>query len=80
MGRRRLGERRQSPKKARKSEAGKDDASGKDRKDSQLLIRISRQERDDFLRLCASLDTTAAREVRRFIREFTQNGGEGARR
>lgn len=40
------------------------------KKDSQLLIRISIAERDAFLRLCEELDTTAAREIRQFIRGF----------
>lgn len=43
----------------------------KDRKDSQLVIRIRKAERDAFVELCDTLDTSAAREIRRFIREFT---------
>ena len=39
-------------------------------KDSQLVIRINKKERDDFVALCEDLDTSAAREVRRFIRSF----------
>ncbi len=40
------------------------------KKDSQLLIRISTAEREQFSQLCEQLDTTAAREIRLFIREF----------
>ncbi|MFA5631396.1 MAG: hypothetical protein WC997_07790 [Porticoccaceae bacterium] len=40
------------------------------KKDSQLLIRISSSERELFLQLCEQLDTTAAREIRHFIRGF----------
>ncbi|WP_087018048.1 hypothetical protein [Thaumasiovibrio subtropicus] len=40
------------------------------KKDSQLIIRINGEERDEFVELCNHLDTTAAREIRRFIREF----------
>lgn len=40
------------------------------RKDSQLLIRISTAERERFSELCEELDTTAAREIRLFIRGF----------
>ncbi|MFT0213737.1 hypothetical protein VQ643_14235 [Pseudomonas sp. F1_0610] len=40
------------------------------KKDSQLLIRISAKERDDFIQLCEQLDTSAARELRSFIRSF----------
>ena len=42
----------------------------KRKKDSQLIIRINRKERDQFIELCEQLDTSAAREVRKFIREF----------
>jgi len=45
----------------------------KERKDSQLIIRIKGEERDKFVELCDELDTSAAREIRRFIREFLQN-------
>jgi hypothetical protein len=45
-------------------------AKKKERKDSQLIIRIKGKERDQFVELCEELDTSAAREVRRFIREF----------
>lgn len=40
------------------------------KKDSQLIIRINREERDAFVELCDDLDTSAAREVRRFIRAY----------
>ena len=40
------------------------------KKDSQLLIRISAVERARFLQLCEDLDTSAAREIRHFIRTF----------
>ncbi|NYT86456.1 hypothetical protein [Pollutimonas harenae] len=40
------------------------------KKDSQLLIRISTAEREQFLQVCEELDTTAAREIRLFIRAF----------
>ena len=40
------------------------------KKDSQLLIRISSSERDAFIQLCDELDTSAARELRKFIRSF----------
>lgn len=40
------------------------------RKDSQLIIRIDASDRDQFVSMCKSLDTSAAREIRRFIRGF----------
>ncbi|MGH1416636.1 MAG: hypothetical protein ACRBM6_02600 [Geminicoccales bacterium] len=47
----------------------------KDRKDSQLIIRIKKDERDAFVDLCDELDTSAAREIRRFIRGFVKENG-----
>jgi len=42
----------------------------KGKKDSQLLIRISGADRDRFVALCEELDTSAAREIRKFIGRF----------
>ncbi|SEA26569.1 hypothetical protein SAMN05660420_01654 [Desulfuromusa kysingii] len=42
----------------------------KKKKDSQLVIRINSEERDHFVSLCDELDTSAAREIRRFIKGF----------
>lgn len=39
-------------------------------KDGQLILRINKDERKAFIELCEELDTSAAREVRNFIREF----------
>ncbi|GAA0682466.1 hypothetical protein GCM10009104_04180 [Marinobacterium maritimum] len=39
-------------------------------KNSQLVIRINDEERDQFVALCDELDTSAAREIRHFIRRF----------
>lgn len=50
---------------------GKHKSSGKDKsKDSQLLIRVDKSEREAFVSMCETLDTSAAREIRRFMREF----------
>ncbi|MCE2573276.1 hypothetical protein [Motilimonas eburnea] len=46
------------------------------KKDSQLVIRINSTERDQFVSLCEELDTSAAREIRRFIRQFLAKQGE----
>jgi len=53
----------------------------KHKKDAQLIVRINKAERDAFVELCEEEDTSAAREVRRFIRDFlkmhsTQTGAE----
>lgn len=42
----------------------------KKKKDSQLVIRINSEERNSFVDLCDDLDTSAAREIRRFIKQF----------
>ena len=42
----------------------------RNKKDSQLLIRISTAEREQFMQLCEQLDVSAAREIRQFIRGF----------
>tara|TARA_B100001123_G_C14482435_1_gene698942 strand:+ start:91 stop:324 length:234 start_codon:yes stop_codon:yes gene_type:complete len=52
---------------------------GKAKKNSQLIVRINDEERLRFIELCEEMDTSAAREVRRFIRDFikgqeTQSG------
>lgn len=47
------------------------------KKDSQLLIRISSAEREQFVELCEQLDTSAAREIRQFIRGFIKNHKPG---
>ena len=39
-------------------------------KGSQLVIRIDKAEREAFVSLCDQLDTSAAREIRRFMRGF----------
>ena len=51
---------------------------GKHRKDAQLIVRINKVERDAFVALCEEEDTSAAREVRRFIRQFLAEHGSGA--
>ena len=40
------------------------------KKDSQLVIRINGEERNSFVSLCDELDTSAAREIRKFIKGF----------
>ena len=42
----------------------------KHKKDAQLIVRINKAERDALVALCEELDTSAAREVRRFVRQF----------
>ena len=42
----------------------------KKHKDGQLVIRINKNVRDEFVSMCEDMDTTAAREIRRFINNF----------
>jgi len=42
------------------------------KKDSQLVIRINSEDRDEFVSLCEDLDTSAAREIRQFMRTFVE--------
>lgn len=42
------------------------------KKDSQLILRLDKEDRDAFVALCKDMDTSAAREIRRFIREFLE--------
>ena len=54
-----------------------DKSSKKTKKDSQLVIRLHREERDRFVELCDELDTSAAREIRRFIKSFLKDHDQG---
>ena len=40
------------------------------KKSSQMIIRLEKHEKDQFQDICEDLDTSAAREMRRFMREF----------
>lgn len=48
----------------------------KTKKDAQLVVRVSAEERDAFVELCEDLDTSASREIRRFMREFVEEHEE----
>jgi len=53
----------------------------KTKRESQLVIRISGEQRDEFVQMCDALDTSASREIRRFIKEFLRHHkeqGDGA--
>lgn len=47
----------------------------KKKKDSQLVIRINGSQRAEFIELCDELDTSAAHEIRRFIKQFLAEHG-----
>lgn len=48
----------------------------KNKKDSQLVIRLNRELRDRFVDLCEELDTSAARELRGFMKDFVRQHEE----
>lgn len=41
-----------------------------------LTVKIERELRDAFVETCKEMDTTAAREVRQFIRNFLKKHGQ----
>ena len=45
------------------------------KKNSQLILRLDKEERDEFIQLCKEMDTSAAREIRAFIRSFVKKNG-----
>ena len=49
----------------------------KKKKNAQLVLRLSRDVRDRFIDACQELDTSAAREVRRFIKRFLKRYENG---
>ncbi len=49
----------------------------KPKKDAQLVLRLSGDLRDRFVDACQDMDTTAAREVRRFIKRFLKRYERG---
>ena len=46
------------------------------KKNAQLVLRLDKDERDAFVDLCKELDTSAAREIRRFIRGFMKENAD----
>jgi hypothetical protein len=50
---------------------------GKKKKNAQLVLRLNKELRDNFVAACQDLDTSAAREVRRFIKKFLKRYENG---
>jgi len=57
---------------AKKKEADKDNK-------AKLVVRIEADLRDEFVKVCREQDTTASREIRRFIRDFLRKGEKSAK-
>ena len=49
----------------------------KSKKDAQLVLRLNKDLRDRFVDACRDVDTSAAREVRRFIKRFLRRYEKG---
>lgn len=47
------------------------------KKDAQLVLRLNKDLRNRFVDACQDLDTTAAREIRRFIKRFLKRYDKG---
>jgi len=39
-------------------------------KNDQLLVKINKDDKKEFIKVCKELDTSASREVRHFIKKF----------
>ena len=49
----------------------------KSRKDAQLVLRLNKDLRDRFVEACQDIDSSAAHEVRRFIKRFLKRYERG---
>ncbi len=47
------------------------------KKEAQLVIRLEKDMRDQFVAACQELDSTAARELRRHIKRFLRSYESG---
>ncbi len=47
------------------------------KKNAQLVLRLNEELRDRFVDACQDMDTSAAREVRRFIKGFLRQYDSG---
>ena len=59
------------------SDVAKKEKDKKKKKDAQLVLRLDSELRDRFLDACQELDTSAAREVRRFIKRVLKRYDAG---
>lgn len=49
----------------------------KSKKDAQLVLRLNKDLRDRFVEACQDIDSSAAREVRRYIKRFLKRYERG---
>lgn len=43
------------------------------KKDDTLIVKINKEQKKEFIRLCKDVDTSASREVRNFIKKFIED-------
>ena len=55
----------------------KDPKKPKKKKDAQLVLRLDKETRDRFVDACQDLDTSAAREIRKYIKRFLKRYDRG---
>lgn len=55
----------------------KEKAKSKAKKSSQLVLRVEKHEKDAFIAACEALDSSAGKEIRRFMREFLAERSTG---
>lgn len=56
---------------------GKRTGNAKSKKDAQLVLRLNKDLRDRYVDACQDVDTSAAREIRRFIKRFLKRYENG---
>ena len=49
----------------------------KQKKEAQLVVRLEHELRDQFVEACQDLDTSASRELRRFMKRFVKRYEQG---
>lgn len=55
----------------------KKEKKNKSKKDAQLVLRLDKDTRDRFRDACQDVDTSAAREIRKFIKRFLKRYDRG---
>ena len=45
-------------------------------KDDTLLIKVNKEQKKEFIQLCKDDDTTASRELRKYIQQFIKDRAE----
>ena len=46
-------------------------------KNSSIIVRLSSDDRDEFIELCKALDTSASREIRAYIKKSVSKKRKG---